>query len=354
MARVEKSIEISAPVNTVYNQWTQFEEFPNFMEGVREVRQLDDTHLQWHAQIAGRDVEWRTEITEQIPDKRIAWRSTSGATNAGTVDFHRIDDHRTLVSLIMDYEPEGAVENVGDALGVFSRRIEGDLQRFKEFIESRGRETGAWRGEVRGGQARGQGRRQTDQGHAQALQQRHELSGQRRGLPSLFGSWDDPFAHMRRMSQEMDILFERLTGLPMRASFGQSQGVPEMWSPQVEITQRGDELVVRADLPGVKKDDVQVELADDRLIIQGERRTSAEHHEGGVHRSERSYGHFYREIPLPEQADRNDARASMKDGVLEICVRSPQRGAASRRLEISEAREEDSQQTSQRRENLPL
>ena len=152
MATLEKSIEVNVPVNTAYNQWTQFEDFPKFMEGVKEVRQLDDTHVHWHAEIAGKDKEWDAEITEQIPDQRIAWRSTTGTPNSGIVTFEKISDDKTRITLRMDYEPEDVVEKAGDAAGVLSRRIEGDLQRFKEFIESRGQETGAWRGKVEQGQ----------------------------------------------------------------------------------------------------------------------------------------------------------------------------------------------------------
>jgi uncharacterized membrane protein len=151
MDTVEKSIEVNVPIHTAYNQWTQFEDFPKFMDGVKEVRQLDDTHLHWHAEIFGKDKEWDAEITEQIPDQRIAWRSTSGAPNAGVVTFQKLSDDRTRITLRMDYEPEGVIENVGDFLGIFSRRVEGDLERFKEFIESRGQETGAWRGKVEEG-----------------------------------------------------------------------------------------------------------------------------------------------------------------------------------------------------------
>jgi uncharacterized membrane protein len=151
MATVEKSIEVNVPVSTAYNQWTQFEDFPKFMQGVKEVRQLDETHLHWHAEIFGKDKEWDAEITEQIPDQRIAWRSTSGAPNAGVVNFERIADDRTRIMLRMDYEPEDVVEKVGDWLGIFSSRVEGDLERFKKFIESRGQETGAWRGQVEQG-----------------------------------------------------------------------------------------------------------------------------------------------------------------------------------------------------------
>jgi uncharacterized membrane protein len=149
MANIEKSIDVHVPVHTAYNQWTQFEQFPRFMEGVREVRQLDDTHLHWRAEIAGKDTEWDAVITEQIPDERIAWTNTSGAKNAGVVTFHKIDPQTTRLMLQLDYEPEGAMENIGSALGMVGRRVEGDLERFKEFIEARGNETGAWRGEVK-------------------------------------------------------------------------------------------------------------------------------------------------------------------------------------------------------------
>ncbi len=148
MSTIEKSIEVNIPVRTAYNQWTQFEEFPQFMEGVKQVKQLDDKRLLWRAEIAGKEKEWEAEITEQIPDKRIAWRSRSGAPNAGVVTFHNISPTTTKVMLQLEYDPETVVEKVGDAVGIVSQRVEGDLQRFKEFIESRGHETGAWRGEI--------------------------------------------------------------------------------------------------------------------------------------------------------------------------------------------------------------
>jgi uncharacterized membrane protein len=148
MSTIEKSIEVNVPVRTAYNQWTQFEEFPRFMEGVKEVNQLDDTHLHWKAAIAGQQKEWDAEITEQTPDQRIAWTSRGGAINGGVVTFHRLSDARSKVMLQLEYAPQGVAENVGDALGVVSLRVQGDLERFKEFIENRGRETGAWRGQV--------------------------------------------------------------------------------------------------------------------------------------------------------------------------------------------------------------
>src|SRR5437763_16499911 len=144
METIEKTIEVDAPVNKVYNQWTQFEEFPQFMEGVKEVKQLDDKHLHWIAEVGGKRKEWDAEITQQIPDQRIAWRSTGGAHNGGVVHFRPRDHNHTIVSLQLAYEPEGAVENVADALGILSRRVEQDLKRFRDFIQRRTTETGAW------------------------------------------------------------------------------------------------------------------------------------------------------------------------------------------------------------------
>ncbi len=151
MSKIEKSIDVRVPVHAAYNQWTQFEDFPQFMEGVKEVHQLDEKRLYWRAEVGGKEKEWNAEISEQVPDQRIAWHSTTGARNAGQVALHQIDSNSTRVNLILDYEPEGMTENAGDMAGVVSRRIEADLKRFKDFIESRGRETGSWRGEIHGG-----------------------------------------------------------------------------------------------------------------------------------------------------------------------------------------------------------
>ncbi|MGX6450171.1 SRPBCC family protein [Patulibacter sp. S7RM1-6] len=148
MSTIEQSVDVDVPVSTAYNQWTQFEEFPRFMEGVEEVRQLDERRLHWKAKIAGVEREWDAEITEQHPDERVAWKSTTGQTNAGVVTFHKLDDTHTRVMLQQDVEPEGLVEKAGDALGVIERQAKNDLKRFKELIESRGGESGAWRGEV--------------------------------------------------------------------------------------------------------------------------------------------------------------------------------------------------------------
>jgi uncharacterized membrane protein len=148
MTTIEQAVEIDVPISTAYNQWTQFEDFPAFMEGVESVQQIDNTHLHWVAEIAGVHREWDAVITEQLPDERVAWRSTDGTDNGGVVTFHRIEPNRTKVMLQLGFDPEGFAESVGDKLGFVERRTKKDLERFKEFVEDRGAATGAWRGEV--------------------------------------------------------------------------------------------------------------------------------------------------------------------------------------------------------------
>jgi len=148
MPSIEKSVEVDVPVTTAYNQWTQFEEFPSFMNGVETVKQLDDTHLHWVASVGGHREEWDAEITEQLPDERVAWKATSGKGNAGVVTFHKLDHNRTKIMLQLDWDSEGMVEAFGAMLGQDDRAVKGDLDRFKELIEKRGVESGAWRGEV--------------------------------------------------------------------------------------------------------------------------------------------------------------------------------------------------------------
>ena len=149
MSQIIETVDVDVPVRVAYDQWTQFEEFPRFMEAVEKVEQLDDTTLRWTAKIAGVTKSWTATITEQSPDQRIAWTATEGAENAGVVTFHRLDDRKTRVTLQLDVEPEGVVESAGDALGFVQRQTKGDLKRFKEFVEGRGVATGAWRGEVK-------------------------------------------------------------------------------------------------------------------------------------------------------------------------------------------------------------
>jgi ribosome-associated toxin RatA of RatAB toxin-antitoxin module len=149
--KVEKSILVNVPLSTAYNQWTQFEDFPQFMSGVASVTQLSDDRLQWVAEIAGVRRQWEARILEQVPDRKVAWAATSGATNAGMVTFEDVGGGQTSVHLSLEYEPEGIVEGIGDKLHLVENRVEADLERFKEFIESEGYATGAWRGSVNEG-----------------------------------------------------------------------------------------------------------------------------------------------------------------------------------------------------------
>jgi uncharacterized membrane protein len=148
---IDESIEVNVPVSTAYNQWTQFEDFPLFMEGVEHVEQLDDTRLHWVAKVGGKTVEWNAKILEQHPDKQISWISEDGRKTRGTVTFEPIGESRTRISLSMSYQAEGLTEALGSAVGLNERRVRGDLQRFKELIESHGAESGAWRDEVSAG-----------------------------------------------------------------------------------------------------------------------------------------------------------------------------------------------------------
>ena len=154
MEKIEKSIEVDCPVKTVYNQWTQFEQFPDFMDGVEQVRQLDDTRLHWVASIGGRRAEWDAKILEQHPDRQISWISEDGKKTRGTVSFEPRGDSRTLIRLSMSYQAEGVGEAVGSAAGLDARRVRGDLERFRDLVESQGAESGAWRGEVAAGQSK--------------------------------------------------------------------------------------------------------------------------------------------------------------------------------------------------------
>jgi uncharacterized membrane protein len=142
------SVDVNRPIDVVYNQWTQFESFPEFMEGVERIDQRDDTHLHWVIKVGGISREFDATVTEQHPEERVAWKSDSGPDHAGVVTFHRLDDDNTRVTTQMDVDPEGFVENVADKLGILKARVSGDLERFKKFIESKPTETGGWRGDV--------------------------------------------------------------------------------------------------------------------------------------------------------------------------------------------------------------
>jgi uncharacterized membrane protein len=152
MARIEESIVAEVPATTAYNQWTQFEEFPKFMESVESVEQIDDTRLHWVAEVGGKREEWDAEIVEQVPDRKVSWRALDGHHNSGKITFESLGDNQTRIAVVMEHETEGLTETLGSALGMDSRRVKSDLERFRELVESRGVESGAWRGEVREGE----------------------------------------------------------------------------------------------------------------------------------------------------------------------------------------------------------
>jgi uncharacterized membrane protein len=154
METVKESIDVNVPVSTAYNQWTQFEEFPKFMDGIEAVEQIDDTRLRWVAEVSGERREWRAEIVEQKPDQKIAWRAVDGNGPNGIITFEPLGEERTLVTAEMSYEPEGLKETLGAKIGLDSRQVREDIQRFKELVEALGTETGAWRGEVHAGERR--------------------------------------------------------------------------------------------------------------------------------------------------------------------------------------------------------
>ena len=154
METIKESIDVAVPVSTAYNQWTQIEEFPKFMEGVQSVHQTDDTHHRWVAEVGGERREWQAEIVEQVPDQKVAWRATGGNGPNGIVTFEQLGADTTLITAEMSYEPEGFKETLGAKIGLDNRRVREDLERFKQIVEALGQETGAWRGEVHSGERR--------------------------------------------------------------------------------------------------------------------------------------------------------------------------------------------------------
>lgn len=363
MGKIEKSIVVNVPLPTVYNQLTQFTEFPRFMEGVQEIRQLDDTHLHWHTRSNGQDREWDAEITEQVPDKLIAWRNTSGPKNSGRVTVEPAGKDKTKITLSLELDPDFMPQDAQSLENEMSQRNEQDLIRLKQFLERRGEETGEWRGEVHQAQvvqpAGSQQQEQQDSKSAaqpaavpqqpaqpsgtqpqaqQNLQAGTPQAGTESWLPKLMDVWEEPLEVMRRMSEEMDRLFERFLGRGMPGMPGMpglAQSGSRNWTPPVEVARRSDKLIICADLPGIRREDVHVEIKNDKLTIEGDRHPQAQSTEQEYRRTERPYGHFYRTIPLPEGVDPNAAAASMHDGVLEITLPvTPPPGAQGRRLNI--------------------
>ncbi|MEN3292044.1 MAG: hypothetical protein V7642_1297 [Burkholderiales bacterium] len=448
MTRIEQSIEVNAPATTVYNQLTQFEDYPRFMEDIEEVRQLDDTHLHWRAKLNSHDMEWDAEITEQVPDQVIAWRNMGGPVRVEKVEVKPLDGEKSKLTMYMEYEePQQQEQAQGSDMDIkIAEHAVHDLMRFKKFIESRRRETGAWRGEVQQGrevkpagngaqqpegqqdarqagaqqqsggqqdaqqatqqkpgeQAAGQPASQQQSGGQQdaqqaaqqkpgehaagqpasqqqpteqqpsvqpaaaqqtgaqagqqpsgqmSAQQQQGLQGAEQDpmlaamtsmnpqswLPNILHAWEEPFVIMRKMTEDMDQIFERFVGRPMygaKPRQGATMPAGATWSPPLEVAQRDNQLLVRAELPGVKQEDVHVEIKNDRLVIEGDRHEEQQRQGQEFRRTERNYGHFYRAIALPDGINPEQASASMRDGVLEVMVPVQQTKHQGRQLDI--------------------
>lgn len=353
MTRIEEAVEVNVPLHTAYNQWTQFTEFPKFMEGVREVRQIDASHLHWVTECDGKTMEWDTEITQQIPDEVIAWRATSGNSNTGAVRFAPIGEDRTRVTLEM--QDEGAPQGADGGEQAQAERIRQDMQRFKAMLESQGRESGAWRGEVAQGQVTsegGAGSRQQSAGSSGSVQPRdaepaRAMTGTSGStwLPHLVSMWEEPFMMMRRMSEEMERMVDRFIG---RAPTLASPSGAAQWSPAIEIAQEGDRLMICADLPGLSKQDVNVEIRDDKVVIEGQRQETISTGDPSMRRSERRFGRFYRVIGLPQGCDPEGAQATMDNGVLQISLPMASTQSRGRRIDVQQgAQPERAQQLQQ-------
>ncbi|OWW19768.1 Hsp20 family protein [Noviherbaspirillum denitrificans] len=344
MARIEQSIEINVPVSTAYRQLTKFEQYPRFMEDVEEVRQLDDTHLHWHTKAGNLDMEWDAEITQQVPDRCIAWRNINGPRYEGKIELRPTERDRTEVRLTMECDPKQQVlVQHGDAQKAIADRTEHDLARFKKFIEKLGRESHDWLGKIRDAEPL-----TTDAGATQMAREEASRQGEQHGraasafeswqatlrsgwMPGMMHAWTDPLAAMRRATEDMDRMIERMMGSMTGAGAAPATG---RWSPPVEVAQRDGKFIVCAELAGLSRDDVSVEVSGDRLTIEGERRQEPPRGPQEHRRSERAYGRFCRVISLPAGAQGEAASASLQDGLLEVTIPVRDGGGRSRRIEI--------------------
>jgi len=336
MAKIEQSIEINAPVKTTYEQLARFEQYPRFMEEVVEVRQMDDNHLHFHAKSGNLDMQWDAQLTQQLENQSIAWRTTNGPKYEGKIELRPLDANKTRVTLTAEFDPkQQLLAEHGDAQQAIKERAERNLTRLKKLVESLAAKPAQPAVEASGSSA-AQGERSTVQGASADKQQAGSA-----WLPTLMQAWDEPFSMIRRMSEDMDQMFERFLGrsnsiysrLSSNGS-GIAKAVATAWLPPVEIAQREDKFVVSAELAGVKREDVHVEIRGSQLTIEGERRQDVPQATQDLKRSERSYGHFYRVISLPPGANADAASASLQDGLLEITVPVSHASAYGRQLEI--------------------
>ncbi|GIZ53750.1 hypothetical protein NCCP691_37640 [Noviherbaspirillum aridicola] len=360
MARVEQSIEVNVPPRTAWEMLTSFEQYPRFMQGVEEVRRLDERRLRWHTREGGLGMHWDAEITQQVPEQRIAWRNMDGPRNEGEISLQRLDGDCTRIVLSMDREALQA-----DA----GARAEQDLVRLKQFIEKLGRDSGEWRGREQDGmpshsapaefaagnvtrmadttplhavgslaqqpdapqQAFGADEADNARGGAGSLQGRRSASGM---LPGLFRQrWQDPLSTMRRMSDNVEQVMTTLA-----AASGLMRGretAPGAWLPRIEIVEDPLRILVCAELPGVARDEITVEVRGGELVIEGARGKPANVTDAGSRCSEFRYGRFHRAVALPPDADPGAVSAELRHGVLQVTVlRHPMAGG--KRIDISE------------------
>jgi HSP20 family molecular chaperone IbpA len=336
MTKIEHSVDVNVPIHVAYSQLARFTEFPRFMEGVQEVRQLDNTHLHWRTQHGTEVHEWDSELTEQIPDRTIAWRNTNGRKNTGRVALEAIEADCTRVKLSMEVEADNEGNEGVYAANNISERNERDLSRFKKFVEQTREMTDTPPGQFVATQKM-QSETDTQTPDTQDTQDTNAReAGPAVGpswLPRLVNLWEEPFYVMRRMSNEIDHFLDNFLHIS-RDTTPSKSGITGVWTPAIEIARRNDQVIICADLPGIKREDVQINVAHDRVTIEGNRPELATQGEQAFHQTDRSYGHFYREIPLPEEIDSDSAAAFMDEGVLQITLPVVPPDKLVRRLDI--------------------
>ena len=367
MERIEHAIDVNAPAKAVYERCIRFSDYPRFMEGVEAVRAADERHLHWRAVRNGEVMEWSSVITERDPERCIAWHDLDGRSRTVTLTFSSMDDGKTRVCMAVSM-PEEELRAQGAAVKQqLAQRMAGDLERLKKLLENSGHDWDEWPSthdpqasssrSIPVSDASGAGSTSpsdnqrpaspdglrsdssSDAGHPELntgpeRSSRSDTPGAM--VQGLLQGWDQPLSIVRKMSGEMDLLFERLIGRPMVSKWG--YGMPGKWAPTVEVAQRAGEFVISVDLPGVARQDVHIEIQDDKLTIEGERREPGEQKSlPGYRRSERSYGRFYRQVPLPAGIQPEKIRATLLNGVLEVRMPLPPgMGKPGRRVDIED------------------
>lgn len=326
MPTLQQSIDVNVTPETAYALWMRVEDYPRFMDGVREVSRGPENRLHWRAVRHQHEIEWDSEITELVPNERICWRNLGGQHH-GILMFAPLHPGQTRVRMHMEFDALPV-----DKAQALTQRVAGDLERFKRMAEQGAQ--GAAASSDSDSDSASAGTHANASASASASTGGAGEAGARgpqAWLRSQFANWDDPMALVRKMTDEVDQLFARFVARPGAAGSGVSGlsgeggegGVAGKWMPPVEVLQRGDRLVICIDLPGISRDSVDVEILRDRVIVEGERKESAQVAGTGFRRSERSYGPFHRTVPLPDGVDPDSAQAAMRDGVLEISLLMP-------------------------------